>query len=370
MIPSSASKSPRVFLSYASDGAQSAERLRPLLKLAGFGPCLDSEAVSTEEARETAIRSSDFVVALLSHGTRNSRQEQELRTAVGDSYGGDDPGKPLVLQCAFSGTRHAAFDDIALDFLRQSHVLDFTDFDVGWHRLYESLYKAALLAGFSAPKLLRAVPRYDMDQAAVARMVVEHGFFSNRMNASGGAKEAELTLAPGGMVVDDRSSLRMWTKGCVDPSVLPRAPLETADEQVALMTPPSQRTDQQRALVEARQNMAHQMRLAIEEWTTRLNIARSGGYDDWRLPTLEEAMSLMSKNIQNNGLYISELFSDHAYIRTADRSPGPISKLLELFGEAERGWGSTWVVGYADADCLEVAEEAPIPLRFVRTDLD
>ena len=85
---------------------------------------------------------------------------------------------------------------------------------------------------------------------------------------------------------------------------------------------------------------------------------------------MEEAMSLMSKNIQTDGLYISELFSDHAYIRTADRSPGPISKLLELFGEAERGWGSTWVVGYADADCGEVAEEAPIPLRFVRTDLD
>jgi hypothetical protein len=370
MTPSSPSKIPRVFLSYASDGAQSAERLRPLLKLAGFGPSPEPESPSTEEARQTAIRSSDFVVALLSHGTRNSRQEQELRTAVGDSRGRDDSGKPMVLQCAFSGTRNAAFDDIALDFLRQSHVLDFTDFDVGWRRLYESLYKAAILAGLSVPKLLRAAPRYDMDQAAVARMVVERGFFSNRMNASGGGQEAELTLAPGGMVVDDRSSLRMWTRGCVDPSVLPKAPLTTADEEVALITPPSRRTDEQRALFEARQNMKRQMRLAIEEWTTRLNIARSGGYDDWRLPTLEEAMSLMSKNIRNGGLYISELFSDHAYIRTADRSPGPISKLFELLGETERGQESTWVVSHADADCLEVAEEAPIPLRFVRTDLD
>jgi hypothetical protein len=276
----------------------------------------------------------------------------------------------LVLQCAFSGTRNAAFNEIAPDFLRGSHALDFTDFDVGWHRLYESLYKAAILAGLYVPKLLRAAPRYDMDQAAVAQMVVEHGFFNNRINPSGGAEEAELTLAPGGLLVDDRSSLRTWIRGCVDPSVLPKAPPKTADEEAAIMTPPSRRTDQQRALVEARQNMALRMRVAIEQWTTRLNIARSGGYDDWRLPTLEEAMSLVSKNIRNDGLYISELFSDHPYIRTADRSPGPISKLLELFGEAERGWESTWVVGYADSNCGEVAEEAPIPLRFVRTDLD
>lgn len=218
------------------------------------------------------------------------------------------------------------------------------------------------------PKLLRAAPRYDLDQAAVARMVVKHGFFSQRMNASGGAEVAQLTLAPGGVVVDDRSSRRTWTRGCIDPSVLPKAPLSTADEEVASMTPPSKRTDQQRALVEARQKMKRQMRLAIEEWTTRLNVERLGGYDDWRLPTLEEAMSLMGKNIRIKGLYISELFSDHTYIRTADGSPG--AKLLDLFGEAEPGWEPVWVVGYADADCLEVPEEAPIPLRFVRTDLD
>jgi hypothetical protein len=244
-------------------------------------------------------------------------------------------------------------------------VLDFADFDVGWQRLYESLYKAARLADFWVPKLLRAVPRHDLDQAAVARMVVKQGFFSKRMNAGGGAEEAQLSLATGGMVVEDRSSGRMWTRGCIDPSVLPKAPLSSADEQVASLTPAAQRSDQQKALVEARQNMRRLMRLAIEEWTTRLNLERLGGYDDWRLPTLEEAMSLMSRNIRVGGLYISELFSNHEYTRTADGSPG--SKLL---GQRVPGWEAVWVVGYADADCLEVAEEAPIPLRFVRTDLD
>lgn len=215
------------------------------------------------------------------------------------------------------------------------------------------------------PKLLRAVPRYDLDRTAVARMVVKQGFFSKAMNAEGGVEEAQLSLAPGGLVVEDRSSGRIWTRGCIDSSALPKAPLSSADEEVAELTPASQRSDQQKALFEARQNMKLQMRLAIEEWAARLNLERLGGYDDWRLPTLEEAMSLMSRNIGVGGLYISELFSNHEYIRTADGSPGP-----KLRGQGVPGWEAVWVVGYVDADCLEVPEEAPIPLRFVRTDLD
>jgi hypothetical protein len=368
MTLSSSSNSARVFLSYASDAVQNAERLRPLLKLAGFGPWLDSEALSTEEpwevAMPNAITSSDFVVALLSPGTRNSRQEHELRAAVCDSQ-----GKPSVLSCAVTGTRHAAFDDIAPDFLRQSHVLDFQDFEVGWQLLYESLYKAARMEGFWVPKLLRALPRRDLDHAAVARMIVKQRFFSRSLNARGGGEEAQLSLAPqDDMVVEDRSSGRMWIRGYLPSSSLPQAPHSTADEMTAEMFPASKRSDEQKVLVEARRDMKRRMRLAIEEWVTRVNLDRVGGYDDWRLPTLEEAMSLMSRDVRVKGLHISELFGDADYIRTADGSPG--ANFLDRFGEAEPGWGPIWIVGYADGDCLEVPEEAPIPLRFVRTDLD
>src|SRR5262249_40917572 len=114
---SSSSKNPRVFLSYASDDARSAERLRPLLKLAGFDPWLESEILSTQEPWEAAmaraITSSDFVVALLSRGTRSGRQEQELRTAVRASQGARGSGKLVVLPCTVTGTRTAAFEDMA-----------------------------------------------------------------------------------------------------------------------------------------------------------------------------------------------------------------------------------------------------------------
>lgn len=368
MTSSSTSNSPRVFLSYTSEDAKSAERLRPLLKLAGFGPWLDSEALSTEqpweEAMERAIASSDFVVALLSRGTRNSRQEHELRAAVSGSH----DRKPLVLSCAITGTRNAGFDEIAPDFLRESHVLDFADFDAGWQRLYESLYRAARLDGVWLPRLLRAVPRRDLDHAAVSRMIVKQGFYSRSMNRRGGADESQLSLAPGGVVVEDRSSGRMWTKMHLPSSNLPQAPQSSAEEMTAEMFPASMRSDEQKALVEARRDMKLRMRLTIEEWLKRVNFERLGGYDDWRLPTLEEAMSLMSSDIRRGGLYLSELFSDSECIRTSDGSPG--AQFLDPSGEVELGWGPVWVVMYADGDCYEVPEEAPISLRFVRTDLD
>jgi hypothetical protein len=46
-----------------------------------------------------------------------------------------------------------------------------------------------------------------------------------------------------------------------------------------------------------------------EEWVNKLNHQRYGGYDDWRLPTLEEAASLLRKDKNNKGLHIAPTFS-------------------------------------------------------------
>ncbi len=46
-----------------------------------------------------------------------------------------------------------------------------------------------------------------------------------------------------------------------------------------------------------------------EEYVQRINAKTYGGYSDWRLPTLEEAMSLMEPT-QKNGYYIAELFDE------------------------------------------------------------
>jgi serine/threonine protein kinase len=44
-------------------------------------------------------------------------------------------------------------------------------------------------------------------------------------------------------------------------------------------------------------------------WITSLNRVRHAGYSDWRLPTLEEAASLMESTKNSSGLHLSPLFS-------------------------------------------------------------
>ena len=62
------------------------------------------------------------------------------------------------------------------------------------------------------------------------------------------------------------------------------------------------------------------------------------GFDDWRLPTLEEAMSLMEREKNNDGLYIDPVFDKkQGWIWTSD-----IVKVESYYG---------WVVSFDSGDC-------------------
>jgi hypothetical protein len=72
-----------------------------------------------------------------------------------------------------------------------------------------------------------------------------------------------------------------------------------------------------------------------------LNEAAYGGYHDWRLPTLEEAMSLMESK-HKDFLLLDPLFEPRWCYWTCDRG-GPI-----------RGAPTAWVINYERADCVRV----------------
>ena len=74
----------------------------------------------------------------------------------------------------------------------------------------------------------------------------------------------------------------------------------------------------------------------VGEWVERLNIRGYAGYSDWRLPTLEEAASLLESREMNEDLYIDPKFSaKQSFIWTSDMISGK---------------GLAWIVNFREGD--------------------
>ena len=75
----------------------------------------------------------------------------------------------------------------------------------------------------------------------------------------------------------------------------------------------------------------------VQKWIDDLNEKGYAGYTDWRLPTLEEAMSLMQPKENKDGLYIDQAFdSKQEWIWTVDKY--------------KRG-SAAWGVGFSHGSC-------------------
>lgn len=73
------------------------------------------------------------------------------------------------------------------------------------------------------------------------------------------------------------------------------------------------------------------------EWINNLNKRGFAGYTDWRLPTLDETMTLMEQAPNSAGVYIDPIFNSkqRAWMWTADRA------------EADSAWYVNFNYGYS-----------------------
>jgi len=94
----------------------------------------------------------------------------------------------------------------------------------------------------------------------------------------------------------------------------------------------------------------------VEAHVAELNAEHFGGYSDWRLPALKEAMSVMEPERMNGVLFVNSVFRGGEMIWTADRE----CVLTDT-------WRQRWTVSYIMGRCWAVDEDIPREVRVVRS---
>ena len=174
----------------------------------------------------------------------------------------------------------------------------------GFKKLTQALREGLDRLGLIQKITLRSTPIDSIGYNDVDQMLQQRGFFDREENPAGpGIKhQYELSQKAGKQVVIDHGTGLTW---------------------------------QQAGSSEAGLKQAH-------NYIRELNRDNHAGYTDWRLPTLEEAMSLMEPRVNEHALFINPLFDNKQNcIWTADKE------------SASRAWGVDF--GHGGYDGLDSA---------------
>ena len=97
-----------------------------------------------------------------------------------------------------------------------------------------------------------------------------------------------------------------------------------------------------------------------KQWVKELNDKGYAGYSDWRLPTVEEAISLMEPNINASSLYIDPVFgAKQIGIWTGDEN--------DSAGFMDGAWSVRFTGGYGGGNACWVYDNASNHVRPIRS---
>ena len=296
---------PKIFLSYAHEDIGMAKRIYQDLKRYELDVWFDNESLlpgqDWENEIEKAIETSKYFLVLLSSKGMSERGyvHKEIRLALNifDRCPEDD----------------IFMIPIRLDDCQPAHR---RIKKINWNNLFpESEYQNGLrkILQVVSPRtfLLRSKPK-ELTEKDVQEMIKRHNFYDRYRNILSKGffhKYKELDIK-GDKVVYDEFSCLMWQQG---------GSSKTMNFEDA------------------------------KQWITEINRNRFAGFSDWRLPTLEEAMSLVEP-IEKINRCISLIFgSRQGYIWTSD-----LEQRKEL---------KAWVLYLGNGHC---SEEVVVGYCFVR----
>lgn len=138
----------------------------------------------------------------------------------------------------------------------------------------------------------RSTSRKNISGDSVINMLKDNDFYDRDWNNSALGFPNDYKLQNGGKVVFDRASGLMWQQSGSAKDI-------SFDE--------------------------------AKKYVAKLNSDQYAGYSDWRLPTLEEAMSLMGSTEKNGGLHIDPVFdTTQRWIWTSDMNNTSLAWLVNF----------------------------------------
>jgi TIR domain/Protein of unknown function (DUF1566) len=250
---------PRVFLCHASEDKDTVRDVYRVLVREGYDPWLDEEDLLPgqfwEEEIPNAIRLSDYVLIFFStvSVTKRGYVQKEFRLAL-DVLDEIPEGQIFMIP--------VRVDDCEIP--RKFRHLQWCDLfrPDGSRRLVQTLRQDLARREIATPVILRSAPNEDFSLQEIMETVKQYDFFvslawgSQYVNPEGkGIDHFYRKLERFGVVlVFDYGTNLTWQQSGSEDRLTP----EAADAYVA-----------------------------------ELNVKRHGGYDDWRLPTIDEALSLL-----------------------------------------------------------------------------